>query len=105
MSGDCTKQPIIFYSEEMTETKIFLLQQHGIKFKKYEYFISEDQIYLYKKDKWLAMPNTTLVKPIKSKDKFSFNKEEELIGIVILGNLFVCLMSWRHGHSFFWWKD
>ena len=46
------------------------------------YFISEDQIYLYKKDKWLAMPNTTLVKPIKSKDKFSFNKEEELIGIV-----------------------
>ena len=28
------------------------------------------------------MPNTTLVKPIKSKDKFSFNKEEELIGIV-----------------------
>ena len=43
MSCDCTKQPIIFYSEEMTETKIFLLQQHGIKFKKYEYFISEDQ--------------------------------------------------------------
>ena len=43
MSGDCTKQPIIFYSEEMTETKIFLLQKHGIKFKKYEYFISEDQ--------------------------------------------------------------
>ena len=45
MSGDCTKQPIIFYSEEMTETKIFLLQQHGIVFKnkKYEYFISEDQ--------------------------------------------------------------
>ena len=27
----------------MTETKIFLLQQHGIKFKKYEYYISEDQ--------------------------------------------------------------
>ena len=43
MSGDCTKQPIIFYSEEMTEAKIFLLQQHGIKFQKYEYFISEDQ--------------------------------------------------------------
>ena len=43
MSGDCKRQPIIFYSEEMTETKIFLLQQHGIKFKKYEYFISEDQ--------------------------------------------------------------
>ena len=28
-----------------------------------------------------------------------------LIGIIIVANLFVCLMSWRHGHSFFWWKD
>ena len=28
-----------------------------------------------------------------------------LIAIILLGNLFVCLMSWRHGHSFFWWKD
>ena len=28
-----------------------------------------------------------------------------LIGVVILGNLFVCLMSWRDGHSFMWWKD
>ena len=28
-----------------------------------------------------------------------------LIGLVILGNLFVCLMSWRNGHSFFYWRD
>jgi hypothetical protein len=31
MSGDCTKEPLIFYSEEMTETKISLLEHHGIK--------------------------------------------------------------------------
>ena len=38
MSGDCTKQPLIFYSEEMTDTKISLLELHGIKFKnKYSY--------------------------------------------------------------------
>jgi len=28
-----------------------------------------------------------------------------LIGLIIIANLFVCLMSLRHGHSFFWWKD
>ena len=28
-----------------------------------------------------------------------------LIGLVILGNLFVCLMSWSNGHSFLWWRD
>ena len=28
-----------------------------------------------------------------------------LIGIIIIANLFVCLMSWSNGHSFFWWKD
>ena len=31
MSGDCKEQPVIFYSEKMTDTKIFLLQYHGIK--------------------------------------------------------------------------
>ena len=28
-----------------------------------------------------------------------------MIGIVVLGNLFVCLMSWRNGDSFLWWRD
>ena len=38
MSGDCKEQPVIFYSKEMTETNIHLLQHHGIKFKnKYSY--------------------------------------------------------------------
>jgi len=31
MSGDCTKQPLIFYSKEITDTKISLLQLHGIE--------------------------------------------------------------------------
>ena len=31
MSGDCKEQPVIFYSEEMTEAKIHLLGHHGIK--------------------------------------------------------------------------
>ena len=36
MSGDCTKQPVIFYSEEMTLAKIILLSKKGVTFKKYE---------------------------------------------------------------------
>ena len=46
MSGDCTKQPLIFYSEEMTDTKISLLELHGItlriKKNKYSYNIAID---------------------------------------------------------------
>ena len=40
MSGDCTKQPLIFYSEEMTDTKISLLELHGIelRIKRNKYF-------------------------------------------------------------------
>ena len=41
MSGDCTRQPLIFYSEEMTDTKISLLELHGIELRiknnKYSY--------------------------------------------------------------------
>jgi len=39
MSGDCTKQPVIFYSEEMTLSKIILLSKKGVTFKKYEYML------------------------------------------------------------------
>ena len=39
MSGDCTKQPVIFYSEEMTLSKIILLSKKGVTFKKYEYLL------------------------------------------------------------------
>ena len=41
MSGDCREQPVIFYSEEMTDTKISLLELHGIELRiknnKYSY--------------------------------------------------------------------
>ena len=39
MSGDCTKQPVIFYSEEMTLAKIILLSKKGVTFKKYQYML------------------------------------------------------------------
>ena len=38
MSGDCRNQPVIFYSEEMTESKISLLLQHGVVFKSREHY-------------------------------------------------------------------
>ena len=33
MSGDCKNQPIIFYSKEMTVSKMILLTEKGVKFK------------------------------------------------------------------------
>ena len=32
MSGDCKNQPVIFYSKEMTLSKMILLSEKGIKF-------------------------------------------------------------------------
>ena len=32
MSGDCRNQPVIFYSKEMTLSKMILLSEKGIKF-------------------------------------------------------------------------
>ena len=39
MSGDPSlKEPVIYYSEQMTDAKILLLELHGIQFKnKYSY--------------------------------------------------------------------
>ena len=39
MSGDCKEQPVIFYSEEMTVSKMILLSKKGVTFKKYEYLL------------------------------------------------------------------
>ena len=33
MSGDCREQPIIFYSKEMTLSKMILLSSKGVEFK------------------------------------------------------------------------
>ena len=47
------------------------------------YFVSEDQIFAYKKNnKIKSMKGFCFVKPIKSRDKFSTEEERPLIGIV-----------------------
>ena len=44
MSGDPSlKDPVIFYSEEITDAKIVLLHHHGIKFTSYNYRLEEDE--------------------------------------------------------------
>ena len=47
-----------------------------------KYIISEDQIYLYKKDNWMATPGYSFVKPLKSIDELDSEDERPLIGIV-----------------------
>ena len=44
MSGDCKNQPVIFYSEEMTESKIMLLRHQGIKFRTHKYYKLEEDV-------------------------------------------------------------
>ena len=44
-----------------------------------KYIISEDQIYLYNNK---AMPGYSFIKPLKSNDKFTNDKERPLIGVV-----------------------
>jgi len=43
MSGDCKEQPVIFYSEEMTKSKMILLLQKGVTFKKFEYLLEDEE--------------------------------------------------------------
>ena len=50
--------------------------------KENKYIISKDQIYLYKKENWIAMPGFSFVKPIKSDNKLDIKKEKPLIGII-----------------------
>jgi hypothetical protein len=52
-------------------------------FKENIYFVSQDQIYLYKKDKeWIAPKGYCFVKPLKAIDKFNIESERPLQGIV-----------------------
>jgi|TARA_B100001250_G_scaffold246429_1_gene211866 hypothetical protein len=39
MSGDCREQPTIFYSDQMTVTKMILLSKKGVTFKNHEYLL------------------------------------------------------------------
>jgi len=45
MSGDSglQEQPVIFYSEEMTKSKMILLIKKGVTFKQYEYLLEEEE--------------------------------------------------------------
>ena len=47
-----------------------------------KYIISQDQIFLYKHNKYKAMPGFTFIKPIIETDNLSVEKEKPLIGIV-----------------------
>ena len=47
------------------------------------YFITPDQIFLYKrKDKWIAPKGYCFVKPLKAKNPFNIDLERNLIGVV-----------------------
>jgi co-chaperonin GroES (HSP10) len=51
------------------------------------YFCDIDQIYLYNKDKkWKAFGDRCFVKPLKSIDHLTTDKEQKLIGILKYGN-------------------
>lgn len=48
-----------------------------------KYLVSEDQIYAYKRNnEWVPLKGFCFIKPIVSKNKFSLDKEEPLIGIL-----------------------
>ena len=47
-----------------------------------KYIVSEDQIYLYRREDWKAMPGYCFVKPLKSIDKFNVDSERPLSGII-----------------------
>jgi len=47
-----------------------------------EYLASPDQIFMYKDTTWECINGYTFVKPLKSADEFSLEKERPLIGVV-----------------------
>jgi hypothetical protein len=47
------------------------------------YFITQDQIFLYKRNgKWKAPKGYCFIKPLKKKDQFNIDEERPLIGVV-----------------------
>ena len=52
-------------------------------FKEDQYFVQQDQIYLYKQNnQWKSIDNYCFVKPIHSLDKFDIENEQPLVGIL-----------------------
>ncbi len=56
-------------------------------FKDNLFFCSLDQIYLYKNNNiWTSINDRCFVKPVKSKNDLTTNKEQKLVGILKIGN-------------------
>jgi hypothetical protein len=52
-------------------------------FKEDQYFVQQDQLYLYKTDgEWKSVDDYCFIKPIKSLDDYSLEKEQPLIGVL-----------------------
>lgn len=52
-----------------------------------KYFVSDDQLYIYKHNKqWKSLNDYCFVKPIANDDMFSLEKEKPLVGIVKYSN-------------------
>jgi len=68
------------------------------------YIVQPDQVYAYKRDgKWKSLDGFCFVKPLKSKDMFSLDKERPLIGIVKYDNNFIengALVGFRPGMEY-----
>jgi len=47
-----------------------------------KYLVSEDQIFLYKKDKWITTSGFSFIKPLKNTDNFNIENEKPLVGII-----------------------
>jgi len=47
-----------------------------------KYFISTDQIFLYKKKDWMAMPGYSFVQPIVSSNNLTSEAEKPLVGVI-----------------------
>jgi len=63
--------------------------QHGKEknsksyFNEKTYIVHPDQVFLYKKNKnWLTTKGFCWVQPIKNKDKYNINKEQENVGVI-----------------------
>lgn len=68
------------------------------------YMVQPDQVYAYKRNgEWKALDGFCFVKPLKSKDMFSLDKERPLIGIVKYDNDFIdngALVGFRPGMEY-----
>ena len=50
--------------------------------KENKYLVSDEQIYLYKRKDWLAVPGYSFIKPLESIDKYNLKNEQAFIGII-----------------------